>query len=141
VLNPFYEEEFLGFSYGFRPDRGWHDFFDSVSKYRLMRFVEHRIGDARIYPPDPELAEGGCLGGWGRHGQRNGDGTGLGNFAAVFQLDSEDNLDFMFGDSGSCSSPSPLHSDVVALASEPIKVRALMRLVHFGRLLMCRAAD
>src|SRR5947207_8715134 len=72
VLNAIYEEEFLGFSYGFRPKRGQHDaldalivgiksrrvnfifdadvasFFDSVSKDWLVRFVEHRIGDPRI---------------------------------------------------------------------------------------------
>src|SRR5215831_9886711 len=72
VLNCIYEEEFLGFSYGFRPKRGAHDaldalvvgissrrvnfifdadvasFFDSVSKEWLVRFVEHRIGDKRI---------------------------------------------------------------------------------------------
>ena len=72
MLNCIYEEEFLGFSYGFRPKRGQHDaldalvvgittrrvnfifsadvasFFDSVSKNWLVRFVEHRIGDKRI---------------------------------------------------------------------------------------------
>ena len=72
VLNCVYEEQFLGFSYGFRPKRGQHDaldalvvgisdrrvnfifdadvasFFDSVSKDWLIRFVEHRIGDKRI---------------------------------------------------------------------------------------------
>ena len=72
VLNCIYEEEFLGFSYGFRPKRGQHDaldalvvgntsgrvnfifdadvasFFDSVSQNWLVRFVEHRIGDKRI---------------------------------------------------------------------------------------------
>jgi RNA-directed DNA polymerase len=72
VLNCVYEEEFLGFSYGFRPKRGAHDaldalvvgisirrvnfifdadvvsFFDSVSQEWLVRFVEHRIGDRRI---------------------------------------------------------------------------------------------
>jgi group II intron reverse transcriptase/maturase len=72
VLNCIYEEEFLGFSYGFRLKRGAHDaldalivgisirrvnfifdadvasFFDSVSKDWLVRFVEHRIGDKRI---------------------------------------------------------------------------------------------
>jgi len=69
VLNAIYEEDFLGFSYGFRPDRGAHDaldalvvgiesrqvnfildadirsFFDTVSQNWLIRFVEHRIGD------------------------------------------------------------------------------------------------
>jgi RNA-directed DNA polymerase len=72
VLNCIYEEEFLGFSYGFRPGRGQHDaldalcvgittkkvnfildadirsFFDEVSQNWLVRFVEHRIGDPRI---------------------------------------------------------------------------------------------
>jgi len=72
VLNAIYEEDFLGFSYGFRPGRGQHDaldalvvginstkvnwildadirsFFDTVSQEWLIRFVEHRIGDPRI---------------------------------------------------------------------------------------------
>jgi len=72
VLNCIYGEEFLGFSYGFRPKRGQHDaldalavgitdrkvnfildadvrsFFDEVSQSWLIRFVEHRIGDPRI---------------------------------------------------------------------------------------------
>src|SRR5205085_1528395 len=72
VLNAIYEEDFLGFSYGFRPGRGTHDaldalvvginrrkvsfilnadiqsFFDTVDHEWLIRFVEHRIGDKRI---------------------------------------------------------------------------------------------
>ena len=72
VLNQIYEEDFLGFSYGFRPGRGPHDaldavtvgitqrkidwvldadirkFFDTVDHGWLMKFVEHRIADERI---------------------------------------------------------------------------------------------
>src|SRR4030081_1652022 len=72
VLSAIYEEDFLGFSYGFRPGRGTHDaldalcvgidsrkvnfildadirsFFDEMSKDWLIRFVEHRIGDKRV---------------------------------------------------------------------------------------------
>jgi group II intron reverse transcriptase/maturase len=72
VLNAIYEEDFLGFSYGFRPGRGTHDaldalvvgidrkkvnwildadirsFFDTISQEWLVRFLEHRIGDRRI---------------------------------------------------------------------------------------------
>src|SRR4029077_6134229 len=72
VLNAIYEEDFLGFSYGFRPKRSQHDaldalavgicntpvnwildadirsFFDSVSQDWVVRFLEHRIGDKRI---------------------------------------------------------------------------------------------
>jgi RNA-directed DNA polymerase len=72
VLNCIYEEQFLGFSYGFRPGRGQHNaldalcvgitskkvnfifdadvrsFFDEVSQEWLVRFVEHRVGDPRI---------------------------------------------------------------------------------------------
>src|SRR5215210_3856247 len=72
VLNAIYEEDFLGFSYGFRPRRNQHDaldalvvgisstkvnyildadirsFFDAVSQTWLIRFLNHRIGDPRI---------------------------------------------------------------------------------------------
>ena len=82
VLNAIYEEDFLGFSYGFRPGRGQHDaldalavgitrtkvnwivdadiagFFDSVSHEWLVRFVEHRIGDPRVIRLDPQMAKG-----------------------------------------------------------------------------------
>ena len=72
VLNAIYEEDFLGISYGFRPERSQHDaldalmvgistkkvnwilevdirsFFDEVNRDWLTRFVEHRIADPRI---------------------------------------------------------------------------------------------
>jgi RNA-directed DNA polymerase len=72
VLNAIYEEDFLGFSYGFRPGRSQHDamdalstaidrtsvnwildadirnFFDGLSQEWLVRFLENRIGDQRI---------------------------------------------------------------------------------------------
>jgi RNA-directed DNA polymerase len=72
VLNAIYEEDFLGFSYGFRPGRSQHQaldalavgierkavnwivdadisaFFDSVDHEWLIRFVEHRVGDRRV---------------------------------------------------------------------------------------------
>jgi RNA-directed DNA polymerase len=72
VLNAIYEEDFLGFSYGFRPGRSAHDamaalvvgiesrkvnfildadirsFFDTVDQEWLIGFVEHRVGDQRI---------------------------------------------------------------------------------------------
>jgi RNA-directed DNA polymerase len=72
VLNSIYEEDFLGFSYGFRPGRGPHDaldalavaimtrrvnfiwdadirsFFDMVSQQWLVTFLEHRIADRRM---------------------------------------------------------------------------------------------
>ena len=72
VLNQVYEEDFLGFSYGFRPGRSQHNaldaltvgirrkkvnwildadirgFFDNVDHEWLMKFVEYRIADPRI---------------------------------------------------------------------------------------------
>ncbi len=72
VLNAVYEEDFLGFSYGFRPGRSPHDaldaltvgierkkvnwvldadvkeFFTSLDHDWLARFVEHRIADKRV---------------------------------------------------------------------------------------------
>lgn len=72
VLSLIYEEDFLGFSYGFRPGRGQHDaldalavgiksqkvnwildadiraFFDRIDHAWMMRFLAHRIADRRI---------------------------------------------------------------------------------------------
>jgi RNA-directed DNA polymerase len=72
VLSAIFEEDFLGFSYGFRPGRSQHDaldalivgissrkvnfildadirsFFTEVSQQWVVRFLEHRIGDKRI---------------------------------------------------------------------------------------------
>jgi group II intron reverse transcriptase/maturase len=71
ILEPIYEREFLGFSYGFRPGRSQHDaldalavairkkvdwvldadiraFFDTIDHARLQQFIEHRIGDRRM---------------------------------------------------------------------------------------------
>ncbi len=72
VLSAIWEEEFLGFSYGFRPQRGPHQaldaltvgiesravhwvldadiraFFDTLSHEWLIKFLEHRIGDKRL---------------------------------------------------------------------------------------------
>ena len=72
LLSAIHEEDFLGFSYGFRPKRSQHDaldalivgisskkvnfildadirsFFTEVSQSWVIRFLEHRIGDTRI---------------------------------------------------------------------------------------------
>src|SRR5215467_11673331 len=72
VLEAIYEEDFLGFSYGFRPGRGQHDaldalnvgifrrqvnwvldadirgFFDAMAHSWIIRFLKHRIADKRI---------------------------------------------------------------------------------------------
>jgi group II intron reverse transcriptase/maturase len=72
VLNQIYEEDFAGFSYGFRPGRSAHDaldslsagimtkkvnwildadikgFFDNIDHERLMEVIELRIADQRI---------------------------------------------------------------------------------------------
>jgi RNA-directed DNA polymerase len=72
VLNAVYEVDFLGFSYGFRPGRGPHqaldalaagmyrrkvnwvldadirDFFGSLDRDWLERFLRHRIADERV---------------------------------------------------------------------------------------------
>jgi len=72
VLNAIYENDFKGYSYGFRPERSAHDalnalcvgiekkrvnwvldadirgFFDTIDHEWLMKFVEHRIADTRV---------------------------------------------------------------------------------------------
>jgi len=72
VLNCIYEEDFVGFSYGFRPARSAHDaldalwvgltrkkvnwvldadirgFFDNVDHGWMLKFLQHRIADRRV---------------------------------------------------------------------------------------------
>jgi RNA-directed DNA polymerase len=72
VLNQIWEEDFVDFSYGFRPERSQHDaldalsvemvtrkvnfildldirsFFDRVGHDHLEKFIRHRIGDNRL---------------------------------------------------------------------------------------------
>jgi len=72
VMSAIYEEDFLGFSYGFRPGRSPHDaldalyagimmkpvswvletdvrgYFDAMDHGWLVRFIEHRIADQRV---------------------------------------------------------------------------------------------
>jgi len=71
VLEPIFEAEFIGLSYGFRPKRSVHDaldalaeaikrkvswvldadiesFFDTIDHRHLQAFLEHRIGDTRM---------------------------------------------------------------------------------------------
>lgn len=72
VLESIYEEDFLGFSYGFRPRRSQHQaldalyvaitekrvnwvldadiqgFFDNIDRDWLVKFIEHRVGDKRL---------------------------------------------------------------------------------------------
>lgn len=73
VLNSIYETDFLGFSYGSRPERSAHKaldavsvgierkkvnwvldadisgFFDAIDHEWLIKFVEHRIADKRVF--------------------------------------------------------------------------------------------
>jgi group II intron reverse transcriptase/maturase len=72
VLQSIYEQDFIGFSYGFRPGRSCHNaldalwvgftskrvnwvldadiegFFDTIDHTWLIEFLEHRVGDNRI---------------------------------------------------------------------------------------------
>jgi RNA-directed DNA polymerase len=72
VLNAIYEQDFCGFSYGFRPGRSAHNaldavsvgvstkrvnwifdadiskFFDTIEHDWLVKFIEHRVADAQV---------------------------------------------------------------------------------------------
>lgn len=71
ILEPIYEAQFLGFSYGFRPGRSQHgaldalyvalngkanwvldadirSFYDTIDHGWMQKFLEHRIGDRRL---------------------------------------------------------------------------------------------
>lgn len=103
LLTPIYEAEFLGFSYGFRPERGAHDaldalafaiergktswivdadirkYFDEIDRDWLVRFVEHRIGDKRVVRLVRKWLNAGVL----EDGARSDSGTGTPQGAIV----------------------------------------------------------
>ena len=94
VLEPIYETEFLGFSYGSRPGRSQHNaldalymaittrkvsfvldmdikgFFDAIDQTWLFRFLEHRIADRRILHLIEHTLQAGVMDGaqWTRSG-------------------------------------------------------------------------
>jgi group II intron reverse transcriptase/maturase len=101
VLNAVYEQDFLGFSYGFRPGRSQHDaldavtvglkkrkvnwvldadirgYFDAISHEWMIRFLEHRIGDQRVIRHVKKWLKAGVLledgkMSWGDHGTPQG---------------------------------------------------------------------
>ena len=108
VLNAVYEEDFLGFSYGFRPGRSQHDaldalsagitrkkvsfvldadirdFFGSLEQSWLLKFLEHRIADRRVLRLIQKWLAAGVIedGEWSKH--RGGNGArGFGIAAAL----------------------------------------------------------
>ena len=103
VLNGVYEEDFLGFSYGFRPGRGQHDaldalavgisrkkvnwvldadirdFFGQLDRGWLTKFVEHRIADGRLLRLIQKWLNAGVIedGEWTDQGQGTPQGASV----------------------------------------------------------------
>ena len=106
VLNAIYEEDFLGFSYGFRPGRSAHDaldalavgiekrrvnwvldadirdFFGQLDRGWLERFVEHRIADRRVLRLIQKWLRAGVI----EHGEWSATEKGTVQGAAVSPL-------------------------------------------------------
>src|SRR5206468_12034544 len=100
VLNAVYEQDFLGFSYGFRPGRSAHmaldalavgietkkvnwlldadirGFFDTLDHEWLMKFVGHRIADPLVRRHIQKWLNAGGMEGGKRVGQEEGTPQG-----------------------------------------------------------------
>ncbi len=110
VLNAIYEEDFLGFSYGFRPKRSQHDALDALivgierkkvnwilgsrrpqtssgrsATNGCVRFLEHRIGDERILRMIRKWLKAGVLEDRDRDGRRGRHATGGDGFTPAGQ--------------------------------------------------------
>jgi group II intron reverse transcriptase/maturase len=101
VLNAVYEQDFVGFSYGFRPGRSPHDaldalatgiyrrkvswvldadirdFFGQLDQVWLERFIEHRIADPRVLRLIQKWLRAGVIenGEWSRTEQGTAQGA------------------------------------------------------------------
>ena len=107
VMNQIFEVDFLGFSYGFRPNRGQHDaldalhiaiskrkvnwvldldiskFFDTVEHGWFIKFIEHRIGDKRILRLIKQWIKVGII---DEHGHRQQSSIGTPQGAVISPL-------------------------------------------------------
>ena len=116
VLNAIYEEDFLGFSYGFRPGRSAHQaldalsvgilrrkvnwvldadisgFFDAISWEWLARFLEHRIADRRVLRLIQKWLRAGVL----QHGVKTVATTGSPQGATISPLLANVYLHYVF---------------------------------------------
>jgi group II intron reverse transcriptase/maturase len=112
VLNAIYEEDFLGFSYGFRPGRSPHKAldavtvgiekrnvnwvldadirgcFDALDHEWLVKVVEHRIGDRRVVRHLRKWVKAGVLeeGQWHRQEEGTPQGGSVSPLAANIYL-------------------------------------------------------
>ncbi len=112
VLNAVYEEDFLGFSYGFRPGRSQHnaldalavgiqrrkvswvldadisDFFTSLDQSWLLRFLEHRIADKRVLRLIQKWLKAGVVenGAWSETVEGTPQGASVSTFLANVYL-------------------------------------------------------
>jgi group II intron reverse transcriptase/maturase len=106
ILNQIYEEDFLGFSYGFRPGRSQHQaldalsvglvrkkvnyvldadirgFFDNIDHEWMMRFIQHRVADRRILRLIHKWLKAGAL----EEGQRSETKVGTPQGAVISPL-------------------------------------------------------
>ena len=116
VLNEVYEADFLGFSYGFRPGRGPHDaldalavgirsknvnwvldadirdFFSSLDRDWMRRFLEHRMADERVLRLIDKWLNAGII----EDGRWSDDGQGTPQGASVSPLLANVYLHYVF---------------------------------------------
>ena len=107
VLNSIWEEDFEGYSYGFRPGRNQHQaldalyvgitrrkvnfivdldiksFFDKIEHEWMEKFVRHRIADERLVRLIQKWLKAGVDGGWTVVRERGRDAAGVSSFTRV----------------------------------------------------------
>jgi RNA-directed DNA polymerase len=112
ILNQIYEEDFLGFSYGFRPGRSQHQaldalsvaltqkkvnyvldadirgFFDHIDHEWMMKFVQHRVADPRILRLIQKWLQAGVMeeGQWRETEEGTPQGSGISPLLANIYL-------------------------------------------------------
>jgi RNA-directed DNA polymerase len=136
VLNQIYEEDFLGFSYGFRPGRSQHQaldalsfgllrkkvnyildadirgFFDNLDQSWLIKFVQHRVADPRILRLIQKWLKAGVM----EEGQRTETETGTPQGSVISPVLANIYLHYVFDLWANVWRKKCAHGDVIVFA-------------------------
>src|SRR6202044_1718293 len=156
ILNQIYEEDFRGFSYGFRPGRSQHQaldalyvaitrkkvnyvldadirgFFDNLDRGWLLKFLQHRVADPRMLRLIQKWLEAGVM----EEGEWKNTETGTPQGSVISPLLANIYLHYVFDLWVDAWRKKCAHGDVVVIRYADDNVLGFQRLAEADRFLV-----